>query len=275
MAITNFIPNVWSETLARELDGEYIAVKNSNRDFEGEIKKAGDVVKINSLGPVSVFSYTKNTDLTSPQTLDGTQKTLTISQAKAFNFQIDDVDRAQSAPKLMSGAMRNAANALSDEADRYVFGLYTGIDADHTITNAAFDYNAALDTILDARERLLEAGVNSNVKTVLEVSPAVGAQILKAKLLVSPLNEEAVENGYIGDYLGFKVYISPNVYKDGAGNYKCYARTTRAIAYAEQLSEIEAYRPEKRFADAVKGLHLYGGAIIFPNEILLLNLRTV
>ena len=44
-------------------------------------------------------------------------------------------------------------------------------------------------------------------------------------------------------------------------------RTKRAVAFAEQLSEIEAYRPEMRFSDAVKGLHLYGAKVIYPTEL--------
>ena len=54
--------------------------------------------------------------------------------------------------------------------------------------------------------------------------------------------------------------------------HKCLARTKRAIAFAEQLSEIDAYRPEKRFADAVKGLHLYGAKVVHPTEMILLDL---
>ena len=51
-------------------------------------------------------------------------------------------------------------------------------------------------------------------------------------------------------------------------------RTKRAIAFAEQLSEIEAYRPEKRFADAVKGLHLYGVKVVYPEEMVVVELGT-
>jgi hypothetical protein len=57
----------------------------------------------------------------------------------------------------------------------------------------------------------------------------------------------------------------------GDVKYKCLMRTTRAIAFAEQLSEIEAYRPEKRFADAIKGLHLYGAKVVYPNEMVTLD----
>lgn len=50
-------------------------------------------------------------------------------------------------------------------------------------------------------------------------------------------------------------------------------RTKRAVAFAEQISEVEAYRPEKRFADAVKGLHLYGAKIVYPAEYRVLDLK--
>ena len=35
-----------------------------------------------------------------------------------------------------------------------------------------------------------------------------------------------------------------------------------ACTYAEQIVSTEAYRPEKRFADAVKGLHVYGAKVV-------------
>ena len=130
-----------------------------------------------------------------------------------------------------------------------------------------------VDTLLTARKKLLSNNVNMNTETVLEVSPDIAALILKAKILQSTDNEDLMESGFLGSFLGFKVYVSNNVVKDSDGYFKCFARPRRAIAFAEQLSEVEAYRPEKRFADAVKGLHLYGGAIIYPNELVLLNLK--
>lgn len=273
MAITNFIPAIWSETLAKELDKEYIAVRNCNRDFEGEIRKAGDKVYINSIGNINVFTYTKDTDMSAPQNLDSTRRTLNITEVKAFNFQIDDVDKAQSQPKIMQAAMREAANALADTADKYVYNLYSEALESNIISKDTFTYSDVVDTLIQAREKLLSNNVNSNTETVLEVSPAVGAQILKAKILQSSDNEEVLENGYIGSFIGFKVYISNNIVKAGTGHYKCFARTKRAIAFAEQLNEVEAYRPEKRFADAVKGLHLYGAGLIYPSELVVLNIK--
>ena len=274
MAINNFIPTVWSETLYQALDGAYVAVRNCNRAFEGAIRGKGDTVKICGIGPVSVFDYVKNMDMSAPETLSDISRTLIINQAKAFNFQIDDVDRAQQSPKVMSEAMRVAASALSAAADRYVFSLYAQAQTDNVITEAALTHENVLDVLIEARKKLIAAGVTEH-EVVLEVSPDVAAVILNAKILTADSADEALESGYIGSFVGFRVYVSNNiaaVQNGDAVHHKCFARTRRAIAFAEQLSEIDAYRPEKRFADAVKGLHLYGAKLVFPAELVVLDL---
>ena len=274
MAISNFISTVWSETLLKELDQEYIGVKNCNRDFEGEIRGKGSTVKICSVGDITISDYTKNTDLSDPQTLSDSATNLVIDQAKSFNFQIDDVDRAQSTPKLMELAMSQAAAALAEVADKYVYSLYTGVSSDNTETVAELTEDNVVDSIISLREKLYANGVNSNIPLCLEVSPAVAMLILKAKLWTSSDNSSAMSNGALGNLVGFEVFVSPNVAVDSSGYTKCLARTKRAVAFAEQINEIEAYRPELRFADAVQGLHLYGAKIVYPKEICLLSCKT-
>ena len=273
MAITNFISTIWSETLYRKLNAEYVAVKNCSREFEGSILGQGSTVKILGVGDITVSDYAKNTDMASPSALTDNARSLTINRAKAFNFLIDDVDHAQAAPGLMELAMEQAAAALADEADKYVFSLYSGVTAANTVTDAAVTVDSILDDVIAAREKLLANGVGGSVPTVLEVSPEIAAILLKAKILNSTDNDGAVSNGAIGSLIGFEVYVSPNVAVSTSDkSNKCFARTKRAIAFAEQLNSVEAYRPELRFADGVKGLHLYGAKIIYPDEIVLLNL---
>ncbi|MBQ9080179.1 MAG: P22 coat protein - protein 5 domain protein [Clostridia bacterium] len=276
MAISNFIPTVWSENLYTQLDKKYIAVRHCNREFEGDIKEKGSMVNIVGVGDVSVFDYTKDTDMSEPQALSDTLRTLSINQAKAFNFQIDDIDRAQCTPKLMNEAMKIAASALANAADAHVFSLFTG--AGSTINEAETTAANIIDHLIDARTRLFANNVSDASDIVIEVSPAVAALILKAKIELSTDNADALDNGCIGSIGGCKIYVSNNIASsdiDGTVFYKCLARTKRAIAFAEQLSEINAYRPEKRFADAVKGLHLYGAKVVYPNEMVLLNLGVV
>jgi hypothetical protein len=109
MAITNFIPTIWSENLASSLDKQYIAVAHCNREYEGEIREKGSTVRICGLGDVTVSDYIKNIDMSTPETLSDNVRELLIDQAKYFNFQIDDIDRAQSSPRLMEAAMKNVS----------------------------------------------------------------------------------------------------------------------------------------------------------------------
>ena len=273
MAISNFIPTIWSENLYSALNNQYVAVANCNRDFEGEIRNRGSVVKICGVGKINVEDYTKDTDMSTPQALSDTVVELTIYQAKYFNFQIDDIDKVQCSPKLLDAAMKVAANSLANEADKYIYGLYTEVS--DIITCDAATPDNILDTILACRQRLYENNVFDSSDIVIEVSPAVASVILKAKIDLATDNYEALEHGCIGSIGGCKIFVSSNICNEPDGStayYKCLVRTKRAIAFAEQLSEIDAYRPEKRFADAVKGLHLYGAKIVYPQEIVTMEI---
>jgi hypothetical protein len=122
MAINNFIPQIWSARILESLRKAlvYAQPQIMNRDYEGEINEAGDTVKINNIGDPTIFDYTKNSDMPGAETLNDSQKTLTITQAKAFNFQVDDVDKAQQQPKVMDFALSRAAYRLADITDQYV-----------------------------------------------------------------------------------------------------------------------------------------------------------
>ena len=274
MAIQNFIPTVWSENLYEELDKQYVAVANCNREFEGDIREKGDTVQICGVGNVRVRDYVKNANMEDPETLSENCKTLEIDQAKYFNFQIDDIDRAQASPRLMEAAMKKAASALANSADAYVFSLYSQAQNVYVSNNPTVD--TIISELINARAQLYKKNVSNSEEVVFEVTPEVAALILKAKVLHATDNSTALEAGCIGSIGGCKVYVSNNINRIDTGAsilHHCFLRTKRAIAFAEQLSEIDAYRPELRFADAVKGLHLYGAKVVYPNEFVLLRVQ--
>lgn len=271
MAIVNFISTVWSENLLKQLDKKYIGVLNCNRDYEGDIKEQGSVVKICGVGDVTVSDYTKDTDMSAPETLSDTVSLLRINQAKYFNFQIDDVDRAQANPKLMDEAMKTAAAALANAADAYVYSLYS--EATTTLADDAITADGIVNHIIDIKTRMMKANVMDADDIVIEVSPEIAALLLKAKIDLGSDNYDSLESGLLGKIAGCKIFVSNNVVIDEDGYHQCIARTKRAVAFAEQISEVEAYRPEKRFADAVKGLHLYGAKVVYPNEYMVLSLK--
>ena len=49
MAYQNFIPEVWSEAIDRELEKALVFAEGCNRQYDGDVKKMGDTVRILSL----------------------------------------------------------------------------------------------------------------------------------------------------------------------------------------------------------------------------------
>ena len=101
MAIDNFNPTIWSALLVDKLEKSLVFGAVANTDYEGVISGVGSTVKINGIDDLTIGDYVKNTDIAAPETLTGIERSLVIDQANYFNFQIDDIDKAQQTPKLM------------------------------------------------------------------------------------------------------------------------------------------------------------------------------
>ncbi len=102
-----------------------------NTDYEGQLQAMGDTVRINAIGDVTVSTYSKDSDIAAAQALTDAQSVLTISQARYFNFEIDDIDQAQAHPRVMQEATAWAAYRLADTQDQY----YAGFDTDASSAN--------------------------------------------------------------------------------------------------------------------------------------------
>lgn len=57
------------------------------------------------------------------------------------------------------------------------------------------------------------------------------------------------------------------------GGQVAIAGSRIATTYAEQINKVEAFRPEKRFADALKGLHLYGAKVVRPEALVVASVK--
>jgi N4-gp56 family major capsid protein len=271
MAIDNFIPQIWSARLLASLKKSLVYGQTGivNRDYEGEIQEKGNTVKINSIGTVTVSDHTKNTDISAPEALNDAQQVLVIEKAKYFNFQVDDVDRVQQTPQVMDQAMVEAAYALADQTDQYIAGLYTEALAANLIGSTATP--TSVTTAAGAYEQLVDLGTlltQSNIPTAGRwaiVPPWFYGLMLKDDRFVragTVATDQVLRNGQIGEAAGFTVLQSNNVPQTAGTKYRIIAGHPMAISFAEQVNKVEAYRPERRFADAVKGLHLYGAKLV-------------
>lgn len=279
MSVANFIPSVWAAALLAGLKKALVFAQPGivNTEYEGEIKQQGDTVKINFIGDITVFDVTKNTDITDPEQLDTALTNLTIDQAKGFNFQVDDVDKVQAKGDLIQGAMAEAAYGLRDKADQYIAGFYAYAQAANLIGD---DTTPIVPTATTAYEKLVDLGVvldDANVPTEGRwaiVPPWFYGLLLKDTRFVAAgtgMTDQVLRNGQVGEAAGFRIMRSNNIRNTAGVKYKIMAGHPMAISYADQIVSVESYRMEKRFADAVKGLHVYGAKVIRPQALAVLT----
>ena len=274
MALDNFIPEIWSARLLKHLDEDLVFKQLVNTDYEGEIRNVGDTVRVNRIGDIVVGSYTKDGEIGAPQQLSGEQLVLTIDQFKYFNFYVDDIDAAQQNPKTMDDAMNRAAFALAKEVDKYIAGLYT--QAGVKLDNSGAGYQVGTgtgqkhpyDLVVDIVEQMDTHNIPGAGRWIV-IPPWFHAALLKSEEYKLAFQDYKT-TGEIPVIAGIKVLMSTNlpIVKISNVNHSVMlAGTNMAISFAQQLNKVEAYRPEKRFADAVKGLLLFGAKVFYPESL--------
>jgi len=306
VSLENFIPTVWAGSILRALDTALVYAQPAiiNRDYAGEITAAGDSVRINQVGDITVSSYSKNADIAAPEALTDAQLVLKIDQAKVFNFAVDDVDQLQQKPKVMAEASRRAAYSLRKVIDGYIASLYTDISTTNQIGSDASPITGTwLTAGMMAYDRLVDLAVLLDNQDVPEdgrfvvVPPWFEAYLLKDSRFVgfgtvaqdnrlttgalggtntgNPAGQPNDGGGTamrpVGRAAGFDVYKSNNVPNTAGIKYKIIAGHNMAWSFVPQISKVEAFRPERRFSDALKGLVVYGAKTVRPNCLALLT----
>lgn len=274
MAITNFIPELWSAQLLTSYKKSLVFGSSAvvNRDYEGEITAKGDTVRITSVGRPTISDYTKNGSLSGPETLTDAERSLAITQSKAFNFEIDDIDKRQAVNggALMAEAASEAAYGMADVADQYIAGLWTGADSANALGTVSITTSAlAITGLINLRTVLSAASVPPAGRYVIVPAWYYGL-LLGSDLFVradASGTTEGLREGYVGRAFGFDVYESNNCVNSTGDDWVVQAGTPRAITMAEQIVKTEAYRPEASFSDALKGLQVYGAKLVRPKGI--------
>jgi N4-gp56 family major capsid protein len=277
MAIANFIPELWTAKILVALRKKAVAGQLVNRDYEGEIKRAGNTVNITSINDVTIGTYTEHTDITF-EDIDDATRALVIDQQRYFAFELDDIERAQSVNggAVMNQALDNATYQLRDIADAFLFDAMNdaiqgtandlGTVAIHTTAKNLYDSFVDLAVTLDG-DNVPEEG------RWAVVSPALHGRLLKLDTFITPGDQAAPNarlNGYIGSIAGLDIYKSnnlPAVTDVAATGGLAIAGHSMATTFAEQITSVEAVRLEKRFADGLKGLHVYGAKVVRPTAL--------
>jgi N4-gp56 family major capsid protein len=296
MTITGFIGTVWSARLLANLNKALVYGQPNviNRDYEGDVKGKGSTVKITSIGDITIGNYTKDTSIGTPEALSDAQSTLTADQANFFNFAVDNIDSAQASPTLMNQAMERSAYNLADVADQYIAAaMYAGVAAANKIGTTAsakvptlvaddgthaYDYLMALGTVLS------EANVPKQGRWAI-IPPWFNERLcqdVRFSNATASGTQDALMNGLVKRAAGFDILESNNVPTvagtggdAGKTQSVVIAGHPMACTFADSINKVVAYEPELLFADACKGLHVYGAKVTNADALAYLMCRKV
>lgn len=275
MALENFIPEVWHGGILANIKNELVYGSSGlvNTDYAPDLVSYGNTVHIVSIGKVSVGTYAKNqgTSIT-PEILKDSEMTFVIDQSDYFAFEVDDIDQRQQNYAAMSAAVFEAGFSLSEKVDTFVRDLLNnGVPSVNALNSGS-----AIDVTGANADALYEAFVDLSV--VLDenncptegrwavVSPRIYGVLLKDPRFVSfgtEANRSTISDRAVGNIAGLNIYKTNRAPVSGSDPIMI-AGHSMATTFANNLEKVEAYRPQDRFSDALKGLHVYGGKVIRP-----------
>lgn len=279
MAITNFIPEVWSAAILEALRAKLVFPSLCNRDYEGDIREAGDTVHITGYNDVTVREYVRGKAITVDDVTDKEAAVLKIDKSDYFAFKVNDLDKAQAKADLTGKFTNSAAYNMMKNVENYISNLM-----DAAVETPA--KTVAVGTPADAYLAVVEAGRKLDVQNVpdegrwLVVSPDFYALLLQDSRFIegTEAGHNTLLNGVVGQVRGFAVVKSNNVPRKSSSpdTQSILAGTNAAVTFAQQVSKVEAMRMQTDFADMVRGLDLYGAKVIRPECLtkITLNLST-
>jgi hypothetical protein len=260
MAVTNFIPTIWSSAILENFKTAQAIIPTLNMQYEGEVAP-GNIVKITGITTPSIQDYATSRVLTIDALSDSTQS-LAINQEKAFSFKVDDVDRVQAAGSF-EPVTADAGRALAEDAESYVLGLMktNGTSAGTSaITTAAHAFAA----VVAIRQALGKAKVPASNR-YLAVSPEFASLLLAEGSKLTSVNtagtDQELRNGVLGNLLGFTVIEHP-LLTHTSNRPAAIGYHGPSVAYVGQIAKTEGGRMELAFADYIRSLNVYGSKVL-------------
>lgn len=268
MAITNFVSEIWAAALMEAYHSSAIVTPTVNHDYEGEATR-GNTVHITTITTPSIIDYKAANRVISPEDLADTDLDLLIDQEKAFGFYVDDVDKKQAAGSF-DAVTNDAGAALVEDAESYLLGLMlaNGHNA-NTGATAINSFTTAYNALKSCRTALGKAKVPSMARYAV-VNPEFSDYLLDPAGNLAKANEAGtdsnLQNGAItGRLLGFSAVLETPLLNPGVPT--CVGYQAAGAAFVSQMDTVEALRGQTKFADIVRGLHVYGAKVLRPTSV--------
>lgn len=266
-----FKPEIWSKELTRLIMNYGVMLDCVNRNWEGEIKNAGDTVHIQQIGRVKVNTHDDDTAITY-QNLDGTSQTLVVDQKKNFGFKVSDIDKVQANIELNNKYLNQAKKEVAEVKDAYLHALgMAGVATDNqlgtvAVTEANIYKQCTTLYRLLARANAIDAnGKGVDGKNPFLILPPEIVEVIRNSdkaTQATNLGDNTIRKGTIMQFAGFDIKQS-TIVEDNSG-FAILAGTSEAITFAEQVTKVETIKDKDFFGDFVRGLYVYGAKVVQP-----------
>jgi len=265
-----FIPELWTAQLLEDLEGSLIlgSAMVTNRNYEGEFRREGDVLHIpHFVDTVRDFGLKKAYGAFSAGEMDHAELEyikMTIQKGSSFRFEVDRLHQWQTKEgiDLMSNLVRQRARKLAETIDILVAQTITaaigGKDLNSSLSKTVpatlAEWNALTDLHGEVKQLTLQTGTDGVYKTIVDmvmelditnapqdryliVAPSIRASLLKDPNFMDASKWGAtpvMPTGAIGQILGVPVYVS-NVLANTTSSAKKLVRPTHTGASQIQM----------------------------------------
>lgn len=273
MSYTNDVaalnPQNWADMVQENIYKELVAKDVADLKFKKYLS-AGTQVHFPMFGSLTTTAYVKGADVT-VQALDTTDEYLTIDQLWESSFYLDLVDKKQNLYSAMENGVRELTDALAQKVETVFFAqvlnAYDTFDAGDAGMSGASGSAIALATnnvatmFARAKGKLRKKLGGKKLGNVVAVVDSDVAAIIEEKATTSGFNvaDAAFKNGYAGDYMGVKVYVSENIDTTTDDRKHCYFGLPGQIALAMQIEPTTQIDNDPlKFGRIVKMLEVFG-----------------
>ncbi len=302
----NFAPSIFSQKVLKFFRRASVAEDITNTDYTGEIENFGDTVNIIKEPTLTVTAYQRGS-VVNPQDLADDQITMTVDQANAFAFKIDDIEERHSHVNFEALATSSGAFALKRKFDANILQAMSdgagiaGAD-DASLSGGLTTTNTALGTAsAPINVEADDAGINLMLlmarvlddQSVPEenrwfVAPPIFYEKMfqagnkMAEVQVTGDASSNLRNGLAtpGTLAGFRCYKSTALNSTAgtdqvtlsgvatdASENIIMAGHISSTSTASHIAKTEVVRSTESFSDVVRGLHVFGRKVLRPESI--------
>lgn len=281
----NFSPVIYSKKTIKFLRQVSIVDEITNTEFDGEIGNPGDSVRIIKQPIVSVYDYARGQQLTTQDLVDD-DITMLIDQSKAYQFEINDIEKKHSHVAFEDLASESAAYALKDAYDRNVLTYMltqataiTGAGTDAapvTVSYTAGGDFTPVNILARITRKLDELNVPDDGGRFVVGSPAFFEQLYQedSKLIdvaVTGDRESVLRSRKLGTSRpvhGLNLFKTNNAPVGASvGSASLLAGHVMATATAKNILSAEVLRSTETFADRYRGLLVFGRKVVRPEAL--------